>query len=222
MIGPRDNLDTFLQFVSSFLPSLKFSWSISDTSVNFLDLTISVDAGNLSTYIYYKETDSHSYLFCFSSHLSTCKDSIPYAQFKRLRRICSNGDDFNAKADKIRPFFNNWLYPNRTINQARRRVSTIDITEALRPSSQSGNNEDRIPLVISNHPSNVPIRKSLLRTLNCFANMNLLNTSSPILPSLHIVVSATLEIALFVPVWHVCKRSGCKTCAHILHNSVIR
>ena len=36
MIGTRDNLDTFLQFVSSFSPSLTFTWSISETSVNFL------------------------------------------------------------------------------------------------------------------------------------------------------------------------------------------
>ena len=89
MIGTRDNLDTFLQFVSSFLPSLKFTWSISVTSVNFLDCTISVDSGRLSTSIYYKETDSHSYLLYSSSHPSKCKYSIPYAQFKRLHRICS-------------------------------------------------------------------------------------------------------------------------------------
>ena len=80
MIGTHDDLNTFLQFVSSFSSSLKFTWSISDSSVNFLDLTISVNAGRLATSIFYKETDSHTYLLYSSSHPSKCKDSIPYAQ----------------------------------------------------------------------------------------------------------------------------------------------
>ena len=62
MIGTRDNLDTFPQFVSSFSPSLKFTWSISETSVNFLDLTISVDSGRLSTSIYYTATPQVTHL----------------------------------------------------------------------------------------------------------------------------------------------------------------
>ena len=37
MIGTRDNLDTFLQFVSSFSPSLKFTWSISEQECPLLE-----------------------------------------------------------------------------------------------------------------------------------------------------------------------------------------
>ena len=163
MISTRDNLDTFLQFVSSFSPSLKFTWSISETSVNFLELNIYVDSGRLSTSIYYKETDSHSYLLYSSNHPSKCKDSIPNVQFKRVRRICSNDNDFNAKADGMGFFFKNRLYPDRTINQAKQRVSTMDRNEAFQPSSNSSDNDNRIPLVITYYPSNIPIRNIIVK-----------------------------------------------------------
>ena len=43
------------------------------------------------TSVHYKPTDSHSYLLHSSSHPSHVKNSIPYSQFLRLRRLCSDG-----------------------------------------------------------------------------------------------------------------------------------
>ena len=63
----------------SFHPALKFTWEISETSVTFLDINISVQDNKLATSVHYKPTDSHSYSLYSSSHPSHVKYSIPYS-----------------------------------------------------------------------------------------------------------------------------------------------
>ena len=66
----KEELERFIGFVNSFHPALKFTWEISETSVTFLDINISVQDNNLATSVYYKPTDSHSYLLYSSlTHL---------------------------------------------------------------------------------------------------------------------------------------------------------
>ena len=93
----KEELEQFIGFVNSFHPALKFTWEISETSVTFLDINISVQDNKLATSVHYKPTDSHSYLLYSSSHPSHFKDSIPCSQFLRLRRLCSEDSDFNSK-----------------------------------------------------------------------------------------------------------------------------
>ena len=64
----KSDLEAFISFVNSFHPSLDFTWEISETSVSFLDISVSITANHLSTSVHYKPTDSHSYLLYSSSH----------------------------------------------------------------------------------------------------------------------------------------------------------
>ena len=73
---------------------LKYTWEIFDTSLAFLDIKGSIEGDGLCTSVHYKPTDSHSYLLYSSSHPSHAKNSIPYSQFLRLRRLCSDDSDF--------------------------------------------------------------------------------------------------------------------------------
>eukprot|EP00061_Rhincodon_typus_P018233 g47332.t1 len=50
-----------INFASSFHPVLTFTWSISDSSLPFLDISVSIYGNRLATNIHYKPTDSHSY-----------------------------------------------------------------------------------------------------------------------------------------------------------------
>ena len=45
--------------VNSFHPALKYTWEISDTSLGFLDIKISIEGSALWTSVYYKLIDSH-------------------------------------------------------------------------------------------------------------------------------------------------------------------
>eukprot|EP00061_Rhincodon_typus_P001444 g14809.t1 len=64
----HEELEQFINFPNTFHPNLKFIWTISDTSHSFLDLSVSISGNRLETDIYFKLTDSHSYLDYTSSH----------------------------------------------------------------------------------------------------------------------------------------------------------
>ena len=96
----REKLNQFITAVNSFHPALKYTWEISDTSVAFLDIKVSIEGNGLCTSVHYKPTDSHSYLMYTSSHPSHVKNSIPYSQFLRLRRLCSDDSDFPTNQRK--------------------------------------------------------------------------------------------------------------------------
>ena len=57
--------------------------------------------------IAYKPTDSHYYLLHLSSRPQQVKNSIPFPQFFRLRRLCSDNSDFNSKCKEMSQFFKN-------------------------------------------------------------------------------------------------------------------
>ena len=100
----KQDLEDFASFVNNFHPSLKFTWAISDDKLPFLDLYLKPSSNRLITTIHYKETDSHSYLKYSSSHPVRCKNSIPYSQLLRLRRICSEERVFEAKSKEMAGF----------------------------------------------------------------------------------------------------------------------
>eukprot|EP00061_Rhincodon_typus_P000320 g11291.t1 len=71
-------LELFIRFTNTFHPNLKFTWTISNTSRSFLDLSVSISGNHLATDIHFKPTTSHSYLEYTSSHPPSCKNAIPY------------------------------------------------------------------------------------------------------------------------------------------------
>ena len=97
----REELNLFINSVNSFHPALKFTWEISENSLAFLDIKLSINDNGLSTSVHYKPTDSHNYLLHSSSHPQHVKNAIPFSQFLRLRRLCSDDTDFNNKCEEI-------------------------------------------------------------------------------------------------------------------------
>ena len=92
----REGLNLFINSVNSFHPALKYTWEISENSLAFLDIKLSINDNGLSTGVHYKPTDSHNYLLHPSSHPQHV-NAIPFSQFLRLRRLCSDDTDFNDK-----------------------------------------------------------------------------------------------------------------------------
>ncbi len=101
----RGELEQFINYVNNFQPALQFTWEISGTSVSFLDILVSINGNRLVTSVFYKPTDSYSYLLYSSSHPNHTKRSIPFSQFLRLRRLCSEDEDFHTKSLEMRDFF---------------------------------------------------------------------------------------------------------------------
>ena len=96
----REELDLFITSVNSFHPARKYTWEISENSLAFLDIKLSINDNGLSTSVHDKPTDSHNYLLHSSCHPQHVKNAIPFSQFLRLRRLCSDDSNFNNKCEE--------------------------------------------------------------------------------------------------------------------------
>ena len=132
----KEELEWFISFVNSFHPALKFTWEMSETSVTFLNINISVQDNKLATSVHYKPTDSQHYFILYSSsHPSHIKDSIPYSQFLRLCRLCSEDSDFNSKCDEMSNLFSECCNPDSILSKALNHVQNVKREFALEPSA---------------------------------------------------------------------------------------
>ena len=97
----KEELNVFIDSVNSVHPALNRSWEISENSLAFLNINICINDNVLSTSVHYKPTDSHNYLLHSSSLPQHVKNAIPFSQFLRLRRLCSDDTDFNIKCEEM-------------------------------------------------------------------------------------------------------------------------
>ena len=131
-----EELNRFITSVNSFHPALKYTWEISETSLAFLDIKVSINGNGLRISVHYKPTDSHSYLLHSSSHPSHVKNAIPYSQFLRLRRLCSDDSDFSNKSQEMCQFFEKSGYPASVIQTAHHRAQQTDRQSAIQTSQK--------------------------------------------------------------------------------------
>ena len=131
------------------------------------------DKGN----VFYKPTDSHSYLLYSSSHPSHVKNSIPFSQFLRLRRLCGDDSDFSEKSEAMCQFFDKRGYPVSVVQAGHHRAQQIDRQSALQTAEKE--NTDRIPFTPTFHPHNHAVNLSFLKTLNYSKTIRRLALSFP-------------------------------------------
>ena len=98
----EESLLEFLQWINELHDNIKFTWDWSKRTINYLDVQIIINNGVIETDLYTKPTDKHQYLFHTSCHPKGVKQSIPYAQALRLRRICSTSVAFENNNHKSR------------------------------------------------------------------------------------------------------------------------
>ena len=217
----KEELNLFINSVNSFHPALKYTWEISENSLAFLDIKLSINDNGLSTSVHYKPTDSHNYLLHSSSHPQHVKNAIPFSQFLRLRRLCSDDTDFNNKCEEMCQFFKKRGYPDSAVTTGKHRAQEIDRETAL----QTSQNEetDRIPFTLTYHPQNLAIKNVILK------NFKILNNDPETkhifsLPPL-ISFKRDKNLGNFLvrsafkfnnkPGTFTCKRTRCKTCPFI-------
>lgn len=169
------DLMKFIDFMNSLHPSIKFTHQISTQAVEFLDISVSItEAKDISTSVHYKPTSTHAFLHFESSHHPKTKESIPFSQLLRLRRLCSDEDDFRSKCEEMIVFFKDRGYPNHVLDKALDRVNMVGRKDAL-ITNVKGSTERPI-LAITYHPQNIRLRNVIL------ANWNILTNSKDIGP----------------------------------------
>ena len=126
-------------------PALQFTDTISETELPFLDINLRISGDPICTSIHYKATDTHSFLHYDSSHPRHCKESLPYSQLLRLRRICSDQADFLDKAQVMASFFERGGYSTQTLKHDLKKM------KHLSKSNSTDEKMSRIPLVLTHH-----------------------------------------------------------------------
>ena len=151
----QEDLKEFVSHLNTRMQSIKFEADTSTVSVNFLDVTIIIDPeGNINTTLYTKPTDSHNYINYQFCHQKACKNEIPYGQFLRLRRICSDEDDFISKSKVMAYHFHNAGYPNKLIQESFERAFFQDRDALLipKPDTKAVRDDNKLFLITTHHP----------------------------------------------------------------------
>ena len=130
---------------------------------------MSINGNALATSVSYKPTHSHSYRLFLSSHPNHIKRSIPYSQFLRLRRLCSDDKDFETKSSELRFFFVQCGYPTHLLDTAVQGASSIPSSDTLKQRLESVL-EDKILLVLTFHPFNYKVRDIIRRNFHIVKN----------------------------------------------------
>ena len=153
-----------IYFYIAAFQNFKVSLLLPHSSLPFLDLCVSISNNRVSTTIHYKATDTHNYFEYTSSHPTHCRNAIPFSQFLRLRRICSDDGDYDIKSAEMASFFDYRGFPKNLITTSRQRAKGISRERALRKSNRehSTQRSEKVPLVLNFHPRNQEVKKILL------------------------------------------------------------
>ena len=145
--GPESELLKFLEEINKIHPSIKFDHEYSRESINFLDTTVKLINNKLSTTLFTKPTDRRAYLHSKSYHPQSTKKSIAYSQATRLRRICTDINDFWSHASQLKKDLKNRGYNesdlSREIGRAAEKERRTLLTYKEKTSSS------RIPLIVT-------------------------------------------------------------------------
>ncbi|CAJ0962602.1 unnamed protein product [Ranitomeya imitator] len=107
--------------------NIKLTCHYSRERVDFLDVCIQRDGdGFLQSDLHRKTTSVNSLLHSTSAHPKHLKNSIPYGQLLRAKRICSEDSLYQKQAEDISHRFMDRGYSSRTIRRCRRRASRVD------------------------------------------------------------------------------------------------
>lgn len=107
----------------AFVIRLNFYMEFNERELPFLDTKILKEDQTLSTMVYCKPADRNSLLHASSSLL---KQGLPYSQFLKIRRICSNRTDFDIESRKLYDQFLARGYKRQWMDLALEKVNNLD------------------------------------------------------------------------------------------------
>ena len=124
-------LKEFHSMANSIHEKIKLDLRVSPSTVDFLDVRVSLKEGVLKTDVYTKPTDSKAYLHFSSDHPSYMKKAIPTGLAMRAKRICSSDPNFLRQTQVICKNLCDRGYPKSLVNLGLSRVKNMDREKLL-------------------------------------------------------------------------------------------
>ena len=134
----------FLEHINKQHPFIKFTatYDQETKTIPFLDMSIKLDqSGQFETDLFKKETAKCQYLLPSSCHPGHITRNIPYSLAYRLRRICSNEDQFEIRLQELKNDLLSRNYNAKIIEDAFKRVREISRAEAIKKVTRVTDNE---------------------------------------------------------------------------------
>ena len=132
--------------------NIRFETNFSTESVNFLDVTVSIQREQIRTSLYTKPTDAHLYLNAKSCHPKHVVKNLPKGQFIRVRRICSEDADFEQHAREMMKFFIQRGYQEKDLVNDISLVRKMSRNELLQEKIKTAEKDPQSTFVCTWHP----------------------------------------------------------------------
>ena len=116
--------------------------------------------------MYRKSTDPQNFLHIDSDQPKSLKDSIPYSQALRIKRICTIPNDFNQYCEELKQRFVSRANQPQLINKHIKAVEKVDRKELLKERDKTTSKETKIPLVLTYSRSLTNINKVVRKYWN--------------------------------------------------------
>lgn len=152
--GSEKDLKNFLDFINTLHPTIKFTstYDFKSKTVPFLDTSIKIEKGTITSDLYRKPTHSPQYLLPSSTHPPHCTKNIPYSLAYRLLRICSNPETLKLRLEELREMLQNRGYSKNVITGAFTKLTATNREEALKKVSFVKSSSDKVTFVIPFDP----------------------------------------------------------------------
>ena len=123
--GSKTDLEKFLNELNGKHPSIKFEYEISKEGISFLDTEIYIKNNKLRTKVFRKKADRQTFLKINSEHPKSLKNSVPYSQALRIKRICSTKKDFYHHSRKLTDRFLKQGYDQKLVDEQLEKVDKL-------------------------------------------------------------------------------------------------
>ena len=178
--GDLEQLQHFINYCNTFSEkqgyksNIKFTSHFSTESVDFLDVKISIAEKQIKTELFSKPTAAHLYVHRASDHPHHVIKAIPKSQFLRIRRICSEVNDYEKHANQFIKFFIKRGYNPERLRRTKEEIKKLDRNSLFQTKSRTDEQQNRIPLVLNWNQkfSNIPrvLRQTYDQIVKTFPN----------------------------------------------------
>ena len=154
----EQSLTDFLKYCDEYSTSknmkskIRYESNCSAESVNFLDVKVKITGNKIQTSLYSKPTDAHLYLNAKSCHPDHVVKNIPKGQFIRVRRICSEDEDFDLHANRMKNYFLSRGYNEKHLDRAKVAVRRMKRTDLLNKIKEPARGDPHSIMVCTWHP----------------------------------------------------------------------
>ena len=159
--GSKDEFLKFIEICNNNEERIKVTYEICEKEAVFLDVKVTRrENGDLKTELYVKPTDRTRYLHMNSDHPRHVKEGIAKGQARRLRRLCSEDEDFWKYAEKTKEKLMSRGYGEVQVKRQLKDGFKMSREEALKRADKK---EDRRINFVTTHSAYLPNINKILK-----------------------------------------------------------